>query len=339
MIKDPANKGFITFPTERRQGLNTLTALQAQPATAGAATAPPAAITVPPAVHSQTEKTASIQDGRTQPVFPSSQTGQLRAVRKSAAQAKLWDILADKPISSVNINQHIPPGKIVYMEQKKANLDKIVQKMQKKKTNSENHYNSAKTKNDLASDESVPAYGSKASADRIYAPAVVPTPQDADGKGTTGDSFPIPVDFFATYQIARPTTKAIRATAEISTSAYQQKIGAANQYGMPTHQQRHFAAAADEKRRESAQLPSRMPNLSRRPETAETAANLHSLQVQPHLAANLVQPHLAANLHSLQVQPHLPCTALHARMPDLRAKGYKESNVVSGAAQIQPINF
>jgi hypothetical protein len=162
----------------------------------------------------------------------------------------------------------------------------------------------------------VPAYGSQASAARIYAPAVVPTPQDAAGKGSTGDSFPIPVDFFTAYQIARPTTRAIRATADISTAAYQQDIGAANQDGMPTHQQRH--AAADEKRKEIAQLLSRMPHLSRIPETAE----------------------MAANLHSLQVQPHLPCTALHARMPNLsKAKGYKESNVVSGAAQIQPIKF
>jgi hypothetical protein len=46
VIKDPANEGFIAFPTERRQGLNTLTALQAQPATAGAATAPLSAATV-----------------------------------------------------------------------------------------------------------------------------------------------------------------------------------------------------------------------------------------------------------------------------------------------------
>ena len=128
-----------------------MTALQAQPATAGAATAPPAAITVPPAVHSQTEKTASIQDGRTQPVFPSTQTVQLRAVRKSAAHTKLGDILGKKPIGSVKLYQHIPPEKIVHLEQKKANLDKIVQKMQRKKTNSENHYRSAKTKNNLVS--------------------------------------------------------------------------------------------------------------------------------------------------------------------------------------------
>jgi hypothetical protein len=127
VIKVSLNEDIIAFPTERRQGLIASTALQAQPATAGAATAPPAVVTRPPAVHSQTEKTASIQDGRTLPVFPSSQTGQQRAVRKSAAQAKLWDILADKAMSSVNINQHIPPEKIVYMEQKKENLDKIIQ--------------------------------------------------------------------------------------------------------------------------------------------------------------------------------------------------------------------
>jgi hypothetical protein len=216
----------------------------------------------------------------------------------------LWDILADKPISSVNINQHIPPGKIVYMEQKKANLDKIVQKIQKKKITSENHDNPAKT-NELASAESAPAHGSRASADRIYAAAEVPGSQDADGKGTTGNTFPIPVDFFASFQIARPIPKAICATAEIP----------ANQYGMPTHQQRH--SAAKEKQRESAQLLPCMPDLSRRPKTAETAENLHYVQVQPQQ----------------------PCNALHARMPNLRAKGYKERNAVSGAAQMQPINF
>ena len=288
VIKDPDNEGFIAIPTERRQGLNTLTALQAQPTTA----------TVPPVVHRQTEESASIPsaDRRTQPAFPTTQMVQLRAVRKSAAHTKLGDILGKKPIGSVKLYQHIPPEKIVHLEQKKANLDKIVQKMQRKKTNSENHYRSAKTKNNLASAESVPAYGSQASADRIYAPAVVPTPKDAAGKGRTGNSFPIPVDFFTAYQIARPTTRAICATADISTAAYQQDSGAANQDGMPTHQQRHAAvAAADEKRKASALLLSRMPHLSRRPKTAETAVNLHSPQVQLHL----------------------PCTALHARMPNL----------------------
>ena len=176
--------------------------------------------------------------------------------------------------------------------------------MQNKKITSENHDNPAKT-NELASAESTPAHGSRASADGIYAAAGVPASQDADG-----NTFPIPVDFFASFQIARPIPKAIRATAGIP----------ANQYGMPTHQQRHSAAAApaaaEEERKKSAQMLPRMPDLSR-PKTAE----------------------MVDNLHYVQVQPQQPCNALHAPMPHLRAGGYNEGKAVSGAAQMQPINF
>ena len=104
VIKASVNEDRSAFPTELRHTLNASTARQSQPPTAGAATPPPPAVAVPLAVRSQTEETGSIQDGQTRQVFPSSQRGQLRAVRKSAAQAKLWDILADKPIHSARKN-------------------------------------------------------------------------------------------------------------------------------------------------------------------------------------------------------------------------------------------
>jgi hypothetical protein len=128
-------------------------------------------------------------------VFPSSQRGQLRTVKKSAAQAKLSDILATKPISSVNVNQYIPQEKIVYMAQKKQNLHEIIQKMQKEKITIENQDNPNKTI-DLASAEGAPAQGSGESADGIYATTGLPPSQDADGKSTTSNSFPNPVKNF-----------------------------------------------------------------------------------------------------------------------------------------------
>jgi hypothetical protein len=159
----------------------------------------------------------------------------------------------------------------------------------------------------------MPENSSRASADGNYAAAGVTASQDAYGNTFPilyGNTLPIPVDSFSSSQMARTIHKPVCTTAEIP----------ANQYGMPTRQQRHSAGAAhataEEERRKDAQMLPRMPDLSRL-KTAE----------------------MVDGLHYVQIQAQQPYTALHTPIPHLRTGGYNEGKVVSGAAQMQPINF
>jgi hypothetical protein len=143
IIKTSIMEDRSNFQTELRHALNASTDQQSLPPI-DASTPPPPAAAVPRAVRNQTEENATIREGGTLRNIPLNKVGQLRAVRKSADQGKLWQILTNNQTNSEKIDHH-PPEKSILEEERKENLDKIVLKMQNKKVISKNHNNQAKT--------------------------------------------------------------------------------------------------------------------------------------------------------------------------------------------------